>query len=33
LSTAASQDRFGAAYYQRFYEDPRSRVGDEAAVG
>ncbi len=31
-STAASPDAFGADYYRRFYEDPRTRVGDRAAV-
>jgi SAM-dependent methyltransferase len=29
---AAEADRFGEAYYQRYYEDPRSRVSDAAAV-
>ncbi|MCA8967293.1 MAG: class I SAM-dependent methyltransferase [Planctomycetes bacterium] len=32
LTPAASPDAFGAAYYRRFYEDPRTRVGDRAAV-
>lgn len=32
-AAAADPDRFGEAYYRRYYEDPQSRVGDAAAVG
>lgn len=31
-SAETSRDPFGADYYRRYYEDPRTRVGDRAAV-
>lgn len=30
--SSAAADRFDAEYYRRFYEDPRTRVSDRAAV-